>query len=303
MIGYIEDMKTDTAARLSSSGDGPQASLTRLTLVTGGKWTDRDGNERDTTERFQVAAFGRLSDLCNEYLANGAHAYIEGRVKTRRWRERDLTERTSLEIDATTIVPLSGKESATDLSSVAAAYTLNKMQIIGRLGRDPEMRYTEQGTPVTNFSVATGGKWTDREGKERDDTEWFRIDAWERLAEICNQYLTKGTRVYIEGRYRVESWTDRDGNERLTAKVVASDMTILSSKGEVGRGGPELDDLDQEGGYSPPPPPTRGGSRSSAPSRQQAPSNVTPMRPAASSKPSSRTINEPKSIDEDDIPF
>jgi single-strand DNA-binding protein len=109
---------------------------------------------------------------------------------------------------------------------------LNKVQIIGRLGRDPEMRYTPQGSAVTNFSVATGGRWTDRNGTERDDTEWFRVEAWDRLAETCNQYLTKGKEVYIEGRIKTDRFTDREGNERTIVKVVANNMVMLGGKGD-----------------------------------------------------------------------
>jgi single-strand DNA-binding protein len=114
---------------------------------------------------------------------------------------------------------------------------LNKIQIIGRLGRDPEMRYTSQGTPVTNFSVATGGKWTDRNGNERDDTEWFRVEAWDRLAETCNQYLTKGKEVYIEGRIKTRKYTDRDGIERTVTEVVANNMLMLGGRGDSGSSG------------------------------------------------------------------
>jgi len=108
---------------------------------------------------------------------------------------------------------------------------LNKIQIIGRLGRDPEMRYTSQGTPVTNFSVATGGKWTDRNGNERDDTEWFRVEAWDRLGETCNEYLAKGREVYVEGRIKTRRYTDRDGNERTAVEVVANNILFIGDRG------------------------------------------------------------------------
>jgi single-strand DNA-binding protein len=123
---------------------------------------------------------------------------------------------------------------------------LNKVQIIGRLGRDPEMRYTPQGTPVTNFSVATGGKWTDRNGNERDDTEWFRIEAWNRLAETCNQYLSKGKEVYIEGRLKTRRYTDRDGIERTSVEVVANDMVMLGGKGDTSRQYDDYEDDNQD---------------------------------------------------------
>lgn len=107
------------------------------------------------------------------------------------------------------------------------AKDLNKVMIIGRLGKDPEMRFTPQGTPVTNFTVAAGRQWKDPNGETRDETEWFSVVVWNKLAEICNQYLTKGSRVYIEGRLQTRSWDDDSGQKRFRTEVVASDMIIL----------------------------------------------------------------------------
>jgi single-strand DNA-binding protein len=132
------------------------------------------------------------------------------------------------------------------------AFELNKIQIIGRLGRNPEMRYTPQGTPVTNFTVAVGGKWTDRDGNERgDETEWFRIDVWNRLAELANEYLTKGQQVYIEGRFKTDRWTDSEGMARTTNKIVASNIVFLGSKSER-MGGGELNEHEEEYDAAPP---------------------------------------------------
>jgi single-strand DNA-binding protein len=164
---------------------------------------------------------------------------------------------------------------------------LNKVQIIGRLGRDPEMRYTEQGSAVTNFSVATGGKWTDRNGNERDDTEWFRVVAWDKLAETCNQYLTKGKEVYIEGRLKTRRYTDRDGLERTVVEVVANDMVMLGSKSDSGR----RDYPDDDRGYD-------DSQDDEAPPQRSA-------RPAPGRAAGGR--NQPQPIGdetgEDDIPF
>jgi single-strand DNA-binding protein len=127
---------------------------------------------------------------------------------------------------------------------------LNRAQLIGRLGKDPEMRYTKQGTAVTSFSVATGGKWTDRDGNERDDTEWHRVVAWNKLAEICNQYLSKGKQVYIEGRLQTRKWQDQSGNDRYTTEIIANDMLMLGNKDDGGSSGggrdapPEMSDED-----------------------------------------------------------
>ncbi len=110
---------------------------------------------------------------------------------------------------------------------------VNKVILVGRLGRDPEMRYTASGMPVTNFSVATDEVWGGKDGGEKQTrTEWHNIVAWSRLAEICGQYLQKGKLVYIEGRLQTREWEDRDGNKRRTTEVVASDMKMLSGRGE-----------------------------------------------------------------------
>ncbi len=146
---------------------------------------------------------------------------------------------------------------------------LNKIQLIGRLGRDPEMRYTAQGTPVTNFSLATGGKWTDRNGNERDDTEWFRIEAWDRLAETCNQYLTKGKEVYIEGRIKTRKYQDRDGIERTSVDVVANNMVMLGSKGDSSRQYEDRSDSDDSQYDEAPAPRSRSTSDTRATERNQ----------------------------------
>ncbi len=113
---------------------------------------------------------------------------------------------------------------------------LNKVMLIGRLGSDPEIRYTQDGTPVANFSLATdspikrGDQW-------ESETEWHRVVAWRRLAEICSEYLGKGSLVYVEGRLRTRSWEDRDGNKRWTTEIIARDIQILDSRGTADAGG------------------------------------------------------------------
>lgn len=137
------------------------------------------------------------------------------------------------------------------------AKDLNKVQLTGYLGADPEMRYTASGSAVTQFRVASGRSWKDREGNAHDDTEWFRIVAWDKLGEICNQYLTKGSRVYVEGRLQSRSWEDQQsGQTRYRTEVIASDMIILDSR--EGRSARENDSLpprqaarQQRGGYQP----------------------------------------------------
>jgi single-strand DNA-binding protein len=114
---------------------------------------------------------------------------------------------------------------------------LNKVMLIGNLGKDPEMKYTPSGMPVTTFSVAVSRSWRTPEGENREETEWFRVVAWQKLAETCNEYLRKGMRVYIEGRLQTRKWTDQQGQERYTTEVVANEMVMLTSREESGGGG------------------------------------------------------------------
>jgi single-strand DNA-binding protein len=107
---------------------------------------------------------------------------------------------------------------------------LNKVMIIGRLGRDPEMRYTPSGRPVTTFSVATTRKWSTSNGERRTETEWFNVVAWSNLAEICNQYLVKGQQVYIEGRLQTRHWEDEEGKHHSSVEVVANEMIMLGNR-------------------------------------------------------------------------
>jgi single-strand DNA-binding protein len=110
---------------------------------------------------------------------------------------------------------------------------LNKVMIIGHLGRDPEMRYTPSGRPVTTFSVATTRSWTSANGERHEETEWFNVVAWGSLAEICNQYLHKGQQVYVEGRLQTRRWEDNEGNKHFTTELVAKEMIMLGDRREV----------------------------------------------------------------------
>ena len=117
------------------------------------------------------------------------------------------------------------------------ARSINKVTLLGRLGRDPELKYTSAGTAYCRFSVATDDSWTDRSSGERQErTEWHNVVAWERLAEICGQYLAKGRQVYIEGSISSRQWEDKDGNKRTSFDIRARDMVLLGSPaGESGR--------------------------------------------------------------------
>ena len=112
---------------------------------------------------------------------------------------------------------------------------VNKVILIGRLGADPEIRYTPSGAEVATFRMATSESWTNKSGEKEERTEWHRIVAWRGLAKICGEYLSKGKLVYVEGRLRTRSWEDRDGNKRTTTEIEATDMKMLGGIGEASR--------------------------------------------------------------------
>jgi single-strand DNA-binding protein len=114
---------------------------------------------------------------------------------------------------------------------------LNKVMLIGNVGRDPEMRYTPNGAAVTSFSVAVSRRWTTPDNQQRDETEWFNVVAWDKLAETCNQLITKGRRVYIEGRLQTRSWEGQDGQKRYRTEVVAATMLLLDNRQQGAEGG------------------------------------------------------------------
>ncbi len=109
---------------------------------------------------------------------------------------------------------------------------MNKQLIIGRLGADPELRYTQNNTAVANFSVATSTKWKDDKGEKQEKTEWHRCVSWGRLAEVCGEYLKKGMQIYIEGQTETRSWTDKEGLTRYTTEVKVQSMEMLSDAPE-----------------------------------------------------------------------
>ncbi len=142
---------------------------------------------------------------------------------------------------------------------------INKAILIGNLGADPEIRYTQSGTQVATFNIATTERWKGQDGQMQESTEWHRIVAWARLAEICGEYLNKGSRVYIEGKIQTRKWQDQNGNDRYTTEIVAREMKMLTPKGGGGGGG------DSFGGGSgmdqsfPEPPPGYGGTGDDVP--------------------------------------
>jgi len=124
--------------------------------------------------------------------------------------------------------------------------SLNKVMIIGNLGTDPEMRFTPSGQPVTSFRIASSRTFTTPEGERKQETEWFTVVAWSKLAELCNQFLSKGRMAYVEGRLRTRSWEDKEGIKRFSTEVIANQVIFLDRAGaaplpeEAAEGGEEV---------------------------------------------------------------
>jgi len=163
-----------------------------------------------------------------------------------------------------------------------AMASVNKVILIGNLGRDPEVRYAPSGSAIANITLATTRSWKDKNSGEKvDETEWHRVVFYDRLAEIAGEYLKKGKQVYIEGRLKTRKWTDKDGVEKYTTEVIANEMTMLGSREGMGGGGEE------GGGYS------RG-----AAARPSAPAAAA----GAEAKPAAKSSTGFDDMD-DDIPF
>nr|WP_320048806.1 single-stranded DNA-binding protein [uncultured Desulfuromonas sp.] len=175
--------------------------------------------------------------------------------------------------------------------------SVNKVILVGNLGKDPELRYTPSGAAVVNFSLATSETYKDRDGNRQTKTEWHNIVAWRQLAEICGKYLHKGKQVYIEGSLQTRKWQDRDGNDRYTTEILANQMQMLGRSDENGGGGYQNDydsnPSQQYGGQ-----PQQGYNSSPAQPQQQRPQQQRPQqqRPAP-------VYEEPVFNPDDEIPF
>ncbi len=125
--------------------------------------------------------------------------------------------------------------------------SINKVMLIGRLGQDPELKYTPSGSAVCNFSLATSESWTDKSGQKQEKTEWHRIVVWGKLAELCNQYLAKGRQAFIEGSLQTRQWEDKQGQKRYTTEINARNVQFLGGQAGASQGRSQQDEYSQMG--------------------------------------------------------
>jgi single-strand DNA-binding protein len=179
-----------------------------------------------------------------------------------------------------------------------SARSLNKVQLIGNLTRDPELRYTPTGAAVCTIGLATNRTWTTESGEKKEETEFHRVVAWNKLAELCSQLLAKGRKIYVEGRLRTNSWTGQDGTQRFTTEVVIEDMIILDSRRPVS----------SEAGAGPSEASSAGPTAPEAKEQQKGESSPTivaqPRVAKTGSKKSEKKEETPnEDVNPDDIPF
>jgi single-strand DNA-binding protein len=232
IIGFLE---RDQETRHTPNGQ-PVASFS---LSTNRRWTTNAGQTRESTEWFNVVAWGELAETASQWLKKDQRIYAEGHLQTRKWDDADGQCHFRTEVVATRLIPMGDRkflaEQPLPTDNGDVALCLNRVMVIGNVGRDPEMRYTPRGQAVTSFSLAATRHWTTANGDRRDATEWFNVVSWGSLAEICNQYLTKGRRVYVEGELRTRSWAEPDGQKRFCTELVASEMILLGPRPRAGR--------------------------------------------------------------------
>jgi single-strand DNA-binding protein len=232
IIGFVE---RDQETRYTPNGQ-PVASFS---VSTNRRWTTNTGEARESTEWFNVVAWGSLAEATSQWLRKDQRVYAEGHLQTRRWDDADGQRHFRTEVVASKLIPMGERDSLAQQHLTGedeeTPLCLNRVLVIGNVGRDPEMRYTPRGQAVTSFSLAATRHWTTANGDRRDATEWFNVVSWGSLAEICNQYLAKGRRVYVEGELRTRSWAESDGKKHFRTELVANEMILLGPRPKAGK--------------------------------------------------------------------
>jgi single-strand DNA-binding protein len=227
IIGFVE---RDPELRHTASGQ-PVASFS---VSTSRRWTTNSGEDREATEWFHVVAWGTLAEAVDRLVEKDQRIYVDGHLQTRSWEDAEGQRHVRTEVVASKLIPMDDREVLAsrdpDPESEETPLCINRVMVIGNLGRDPEMRYTPEGQAVTSFSLAATCTWTSSNGGRRDSTEWFNVVSWGSLAEICNQFLTKGRRVYVDGELRTRAWEQPDGKKHFRTELVASEMIMLGPR-------------------------------------------------------------------------
>ncbi len=205
----------DPEVRYLPSGN----SVANFTLATSDNRSNKDGQREERTEWHRIVAFGELSDLCAKSVSKGKPVYVEGRLQTRQWDDKEGNKRTTTEIVASQVQVLGD------------GGDVNKAVLIGRVEKAPEVRQLSSGRDVANFNLITTSSRPNGEGEERAETH--RLVAFGKTAEICGKYLTPGKLIYIEGRIQTREWQDREGQSRQTTEFIVNNMQMLGPRGDA----------------------------------------------------------------------
>jgi single-strand DNA-binding protein len=227
LIGFVE---REPELRHTSNGQ-PVASFS---ISTKRQWTTSAGEAREAMEWFHIVAWGALATAAKKHLQASQRIYVEGHLQTRSWEDAEGQRHVCTEVVAGKVMPMDNREAIAarelDTEGELLPQCLNRVMVIGNLGRDPEMRYTPEGQAVTSFGMAATRSWNSANGGRRDSTEWFNVVSWGSLAEICNRYLAKGRRVYVEGELRTRGWDQPDGKKHFRTELVANEMIMLGPR-------------------------------------------------------------------------
>lgn len=223
IIGHLTQ---DPVIRQTPSGQ----SVGDLNLVCKLSFKNSDGNDQPITSYHNVVVWRGLADICGQYLRQGSQIYIAGRLQTESWEGDDGQKRYKTKIIADEMIMLDSKNPITGIPADSTViYGLNRAEIIGNLTRDPEMRTTPNGTAVATLGVATNFSWKDKEGQDKEATEFHNVVLWEKMAEEASKYLQKGRKVYVSGRIQTRSWETPNGDKKYTTEIIAEQLSVLGS--------------------------------------------------------------------------
>ena len=225
LLGFVE---REPEVRRAADG----RAVASFAVSTSRGWTTGSGIGGSATEWFNVVAWGDLAEAAETHLTKNQRLYAEGHLQTRIWDDSEGRRQACTEVVVSKLIPMDTREAiaARSLGDPDLPLCLNKIMVIGNLGRNPEMRYTPDGHAVTSFSLAATRVGTSASGVRNGATEWFNVVAWGSLAEICNQHLVKGRRVCVEGKLHTRGWEQPSGNKRFRTEVIADEMIMLGPR-------------------------------------------------------------------------
>jgi single-strand DNA-binding protein len=242
-VMVIGTLSTDPEMRYTANG----SALTTFRLVTKTR-VNEDG--RESRQTFNVVAWERLAEFAQSYLTKGRRVYAEGRLMTRSWESQDGQKQYTTELVANQLrfidrqgVSIDTGEAEFDRDSLPLG--VNRVILLGNLGADAEMRYTPSGTALTTFRLAVG-RTTVSEGERREETEWFRVVLWDKLAEEFGSLLTKGSRVYLEGRLATRGFDGQDGQRHFVTEVVGDHLVLIEQRQASPYAGDASGDIDPD---------------------------------------------------------